>query len=119
MKGGISNAEPVYFKVAFKPPATIGRAQGTSTYDGSASVLEAKGRHDPCVVPRAVPIVEAMAAICVMDLLMQQLGREASVARMPAASQEGIPTAMTTGLAYDPYASGFRRTASTASLPSN
>ena len=57
----------MYFKVAFKPPATIGKAQKTSTYQGADGVLEAKGRHDPCVLPRAVPIVEAMAALVVME----------------------------------------------------
>lgn len=53
--------------VAFKPPATITQAQPTARYDGSAGVLEAKGRHDPCVVPRAVPIVETMAALVIME----------------------------------------------------
>ena len=63
VQGGITNGEPIYFRVGFKPPATIGKAQETVTYDGTTGVLEAKGRHDPCVVPRAVPIVEAMAAL--------------------------------------------------------
>jgi chorismate synthase len=67
MKGGITNGEPVYFKVAFKPPATIGMPQKTTTYDGESGILEARGRHDPCVLPRAVPIVEAMAALVVME----------------------------------------------------
>lgn len=56
IQGGISNGAPVYFTVGFKPPATIGQAQNTTTYDEIEGVLEAKGRHDPCVVPRAVPI---------------------------------------------------------------
>ena len=72
VQGGISNGEPVYFRVAFKPPATIGRAQNTVDYAGHEAVLEAKGRHDPCVVPRAVPIVETMAALVLADLLLIQ-----------------------------------------------
>ena len=63
IQGGISNGEPIVFRVAFKPPATIGQAQKTVDFDGNPVTLEAKGRHDPCVVPRAVPIVEAMAAL--------------------------------------------------------
>ena len=63
IQGGISNGAPIYFRVAFKPPATIGQAQSTASYDLEEGILEAKGRHDPCVVPRAVPIVEAMAAL--------------------------------------------------------
>lgn len=74
IQGGISNGENIYFKVAFKSPATIGHAQNTSKYDGEAGVLAAKGRHDPCVVPRAVPIIEAMAALVIMDaVLIQQV----------------------------------------------
>lgn len=65
--GGISNGEDVYFKVAFKSVATIGQAQETSTYGGREGILEAKGRHDPCVLPRAVPIVESMATLVVME----------------------------------------------------
>ena len=67
IQGGITNSESVYFKVAFKPPATIGQSQTTTTYAGAGGVLEAKGRHDPCVLPRAVPIVEAMAALATME----------------------------------------------------
>ena len=59
IRGGISNGAPIYFTVGFKPPATIGQAQQTATYGEEDGVLEAKGRHDPCVVPLAVPIVEA------------------------------------------------------------
>jgi len=72
VQGGISNGEHVYFRVAFKPPATIGQAQDTVNYDGEDAVLEAKGRHDPCVVPRAVPIVETMTALVLADLAMIQ-----------------------------------------------
>jgi len=75
IQGGISNGAPIYFTVAFKPPATIGQAQTTATYDEQEGVLEAKGRHDPCVVPRAIPIVEAMAALVLVDALMAQQAR--------------------------------------------
>jgi chorismate synthase len=67
VQGGITNGEDVYFKVGFKPAATIGKAQPTATYSGKDGVLEAKGRHDPCVLPRAVPIVESMATLVVME----------------------------------------------------
>ncbi|CAD6500187.1 BgTH12-04290 [Blumeria graminis f. sp. triticale] len=83
IQGGITNGAPIYFRVAFKPPATIGKAQATATYDGSDGSLEAKGRHDPCVVPRAVPIVEAMAALVVIDALMAQQAREMSKSLLP------------------------------------
>jgi chorismate synthase len=72
VQGGISNGEPVYFRVAFKPPATIGREQLTVDYQGREVTLEAKGRHDPAVVPRAVPIVESMAALVLADLALIQ-----------------------------------------------
>ena len=72
VQGGISNGEAVYFRVAFKPPATIGQSQRTATFEGVETELEAKGRHDPCVVPRAVPIVEGMASLVLMDLLLRQ-----------------------------------------------
>lgn len=72
IQGGISNGEPVIFRVAFKPPATIGLAQRTVDFNGNPVTLEAKGRHDPCVVPRAVPIVEAMAALVLGDLALRQ-----------------------------------------------
>jgi chorismate synthase len=72
VQGGISNGEAVYFRVAFKPVATIGQAQETVDFDGNDAILEAKGRHDPCVVPRAVPIVETMAALVLADLALIQ-----------------------------------------------
>jgi len=72
IQGGISNGEPIFFRVAFKPPATIGKAQNTADFEGNNTVLEAEGRHDPCVVPRAVPIVESMAALAIADLALQQ-----------------------------------------------
>ena len=75
VQGGISNGEPVIFRVAFKPPATIARPQETVDFDGSAVTLAAPGRHDPCVVPRAVPIVEAMAALVLADAALLQSAR--------------------------------------------
>jgi len=75
IQGGISNGEPIYFRVAFKPPATIGLPQETADFDGQKQVLEAKGRHDPCVVPRAVPIVETMAALVLADFALRQKTR--------------------------------------------
>jgi len=83
IQGGISNGNHIYFRVAFKPPATIGQAQVTARYDLEEGVLEAKGRHDPCVVPRAVPIVEAMAALVVIDALMAQNARDAARVALP------------------------------------
>jgi chorismate synthase len=83
IQGGITNGSPIYFRTAFKPPATIGQAQNTALYDGGESVLEAKGRHDPCVVPRAVPIVEAMAALVVMDALLAQQARQMARSLLP------------------------------------
>jgi len=74
VQGGITNGELVYFRVAFKPVATISRAQETVDYDGKPVILEAKGRHDPCVLPRAVPIVEAMAALVMADLALRAGG---------------------------------------------
>ena len=67
IQGGISNGEDIYFRVAFKPVATQLREQPTIDLEGNPTVLKAKGRHDPCVLPRAVPIVEAMAAITILD----------------------------------------------------
>jgi chorismate synthase len=75
VQGGISNGEPIFFKVAFKPVATIGKAQATTDFDGNPVTLEAKGRHDPCVLPRAVPIVESMAALSLADLALRQKTR--------------------------------------------
>ena len=67
IQGGISNGEDIYFRVAFKPIATLLKEVETTDKDGNATILKAKGRHDPCVLPRAVPIVEAMAAIVILD----------------------------------------------------
>lgn len=95
IQGGITNGAPIYFRVGFKPAATIGQAQQTSTYDGGADgVLEAKGRHDPCVVPRAVPIVEAMAALVIIDALMAQQARQQTRSLLPPLSKT-IPARQT------------------------
>jgi len=67
IQGGISNGMDIYFRVAFKPVATIMRDQTSVNSDGEAVVVKGKGRHDPCVVPRAVPIVEAMTALVMVD----------------------------------------------------
>ena len=67
IQGGISNGQDIYFRVAFKPVATLLREQKTVDIHGEESVVKARGRHDPCVLPRAVPIVEAMAAMTILD----------------------------------------------------
>jgi chorismate synthase len=72
VQGGISNGEPVVVRVAFKPTATIALAQQTVTRAGDAAVLEARGRHDPCVLPRAVPMVEAMVCLVLADHWLRQ-----------------------------------------------
>ncbi len=72
IQGGISNGGDIVFDVAFKPVSTIAKAQDTIDRSGKAVVLEATGRHDPCVVPRAVPIVEAMACLVLADHLLRQ-----------------------------------------------
>jgi len=70
IQGGISNGEDIYFRVAFKPVATIMQDQESVDEHGNAAVVQGKGRHDPCVVPRAVPIVEAMAALVLADFYL-------------------------------------------------
>jgi chorismate synthase len=72
VQGGITNGEPIVFRIAIKPVATIGQPQQTTGLNGEAVTLEAKGRHDPCVLPRAVPIVEAMAALVLADAALRQ-----------------------------------------------
>ena len=75
IQGGISNGEPILIRVAFKPTATIRKQQQTINAAGEATTLEAKGRHDPCVLPRAVPMVEAMVALVLADHLLRQQGQ--------------------------------------------
>lgn len=70
IQGGISNGEDIYFRVAFKPVATLLQVQKTVGLDGCPATLKARGRHDPCVLPRAVPIVEAMAAMTILDFYL-------------------------------------------------
>ncbi|MFI8380224.1 chorismate synthase [Leeuwenhoekiella sp. NPDC079379] len=70
IQGGISNGMDIYFRVAFKPVATIMQTQPTIDKDGNDAEMQGKGRHDPCVVPRAVPIVEAMAALVLADFFL-------------------------------------------------
>jgi chorismate synthase len=93
IQGGITNGEHVYFRIGFKSPATISQAQATAKYDGTPGTLAARGRHDPCVVPRAVPIVEAMAALVVADMVLQQGARTSAKALIPNWG-EGIPVGM-------------------------
>lgn len=75
IQGGISNGENIVVRVAFKPTATIRKEQRTVTRAGEATLLAAKGRHDPCVLPRAVPMVEAMVALVLCDHLLRQQGQ--------------------------------------------
>ena len=70
IQGGISNGQDIYFRVAFKPVATLLKPQDTVDLEGRPTTLTAKGRHDPCVLPRAVPVVEAMAAMTILDHFM-------------------------------------------------
>ena len=75
IQGGISNGEEIVIRVAFKPTATIRKEQQTINAAGAATTLAAKGRHDPCVLPRAVPMVEAMVALVLADHLLRQQGQ--------------------------------------------
>ena len=76
IQGGISNGAPLLMRIAFKPTATISSEQQTVDRQGNAVTLEAKGRHDPCVLPRAVPMVDAMAALVLADHVLRQLRNE-------------------------------------------
>ncbi|KIP04436.1 hypothetical protein PHLGIDRAFT_75956 [Phlebiopsis gigantea 11061_1 CR5-6] len=93
IQGGITNGQDIYFRVAFKSPATISQAQETAQYDGTAGTLAARGRHDPCVVPRAVPIVEAMAALVIMDQVLIQNARKTAASLLPTITT--LPPTMT------------------------
>lgn len=75
VQGGISNGENILMRIAFKPTATIGKEQKTVTREGEETLLSAKGRHDPCVLPRAVPMVEAMVALVLCDHLLRDRGQ--------------------------------------------
>ena len=70
IQGGISNGEDIYFRVAFKPVATLLQPQQTVDLEGNTTTLTARGRHDPCVLPRAVPVVESMAAMTILDQIL-------------------------------------------------
>ena len=72
VQGGISNGEPIVFRVAFKPTATIFHSQQTVSPEGQEVELKARGRHDACVLPRAVPMVEAMAVLVLTDHVLRQ-----------------------------------------------
>eukprot|EP00522_Entomoneis_paludosa_P005059 CAMPEP_0172471996 /NCGR_PEP_ID=MMETSP1065-20121228/68100_1 /TAXON_ID=265537 /ORGANISM="Amphiprora paludosa, Strain CCMP125" /LENGTH=437 /DNA_ID=CAMNT_0013230111 /DNA_START=69 /DNA_END=1382 /DNA_ORIENTATION=+ len=92
IQGGITNGENVVVHVAFKPTSTIGQAQETVTRDGQQVELRGKGRHDPCVLPRAVPMVEAMVALTLVDHLMMQ---DAQCSLLPnEASADDLPNPM-------------------------
>ena len=88
IQGGISNGEAIVLRVAFKPTSTVTQAQRTVTRAGEETELRARGRHDPCVVPRAVPMVEAMAALVLVDHLLQQ---QAQCQLLPAAGAATSP----------------------------
>jgi chorismate synthase len=72
VQGGISNGESIYFRVAFKPVATVMHEQDTVDVEHQNTTLKARGRHDPCVLPRAVPMVEAMTALVLIDHALRQ-----------------------------------------------
>ncbi|MET3732172.1 chorismate synthase [Moheibacter stercoris] len=76
IQGGISNGMDIYFRVAFKPVATLMKEQETINSEGEMVKMHGKGRHDPCVVPRAVPIVEALAAMTLLDFVLQDASRK-------------------------------------------
>ncbi len=79
IQGGISNGETIYFRVAFKPVATVMQEQETVDVHGEETTLKGRGRHDPCVLPRAVPMVEAMTALVLLDHALRQSAREAAI----------------------------------------
>jgi chorismate synthase len=88
IQGGISNGEAIWFRAAFKPTATIRSAQETVDRAGRAQVLEAQGRHDPCVLPRAVPIIESMTALVLCDHWLRQLAIGEAAERIERAPRD-------------------------------
>lgn len=91
VQGGITVGEPIYFRAAFKPTATISKPQATVDRAGRPVTMKARGRHDPCVLPRAVPMVEAMAALAMADLYLVHRARAAmALAPDEAAREEGV-----------------------------
>lgn len=92
VQGGISNGETIVVRVAFKPTSTIGREQKTVTREGEEVSIRAKGRHDPCVLPRAVPMVEAMVALVLVDSLMQDIAQCQLFPRKETFGTNGIPS---------------------------
>ncbi|MGF1495618.1 MAG: chorismate synthase [Elainellaceae cyanobacterium] len=93
VQGGISNGETILIRAAFKPTATIRKEQRTVTRDGEATQLAAKGRHDPCVLPRAVPMVEAMVALVLCDHLLRHQGQCSVLPADPAVNLKATPKA--------------------------
>ena len=81
-------------RIGFKSPATISQEQSTTRYDGTTGVLATRGRHDPCVVPRAVPIVETMAALVIMDAVLAQDARVAAASRLSRLPVQSLPQSM-------------------------
>jgi chorismate synthase len=106
--GGISNGADIVFRVAIKPVSTISQAQTTASYDGTTSILEAKGRHDPCVLPRAPPLLEGMAALVLADAALIQRSR-APLFVLPAAPIHTQPGSVSNG-AVEESVSGHKRT---------
>lgn len=88
VQGGISNGEDILLRIAFKPTATIARRQNTVNRDGEDMELLARGRHDPCVVPRAVPMVESMVALVLADQLLQHVSQCELLSRNNAAGND-------------------------------
>jgi len=97
--GGISNGADFTYKVAFKPVSTIAKGQHTATFDGKKAFLESRGRHDPCVLPRTPPLLEAMAALVLADATMVQLTRSAVAGPVCSFETEARQLAMATATA--------------------
>ena len=93
IQGGISNGEAIILRAAFKPTATIRKEQRTVTRDGQNTVLAAKGRHDPCVLPRAVPMVEAMVALVLCDHLLRHQAQCGTLTAADVSSSLNSPLA--------------------------